>query len=130
MLGPGDSDTPAAALTDGEHKFEVYGIDEWGNSGDRLDIRITVDTRIHGPKITSGPPAKVRTSKPKAKVTFDWGDNENWDFECKLDNAAFTACTAPKTYKAGPGKHTFHLRATDQAGNVGIVRPRFRVTKI
>ena len=39
-------------------------------------------------------------------------------FECSLDGGAFAACSSPHTVKVKKGKHTFSVRATDQAGNV------------
>ncbi len=44
----------------------------------------------------------------------------NSTFECKLDTAAFAACTSPYVARAPwpTATHTFSVRATDAAGNV------------
>lgn len=42
-------------------------------------------------------------------------------FLCRLDNANFSACTSPVTYRdLADGQHTFMVMATDAAGNVDI----------
>ena len=69
--------------------------------------------------ITSGP--KNKTKKKRAKFEFTGTDTRAVaSFECKLDsNLGFSPCTSPVTVKVKKGKHTFQVRAVDQAGNVG-----------
>jgi ABC-type sugar transport system substrate-binding protein len=39
-------------------------------------------------------------------------------FQCRMDDATFTSCTSPATYKGlDQGRHTFAVRAVDAAGN-------------
>jgi hypothetical protein len=45
-------------------------------------------------------------------------------FECKLDNAAWTACVSPRAYTdLADGTHTFWVRAVSPPGNVDITPP-------
>jgi hypothetical protein len=68
--------------------------------------------------LTSGP--KDKTKKKKATFTFTGADTRAVaGFQCSLDGAAFTPCASPHTVKVKKGKHTFQVRAVDQAGNVG-----------
>jgi hypothetical protein len=69
--------------------------------------------------ITKGP--KDKTKKKTATFEFTGADARVIvGFECNLDNnLGFSPCTSPTNVKVGRGKHTFSVRATDQAGNVG-----------
>ena len=41
-------------------------------------------------------------------------------FSCAFDGTDFRLCTSPQTFeRVGPGRHTFTVKATDQAGNIG-----------
>ena len=67
--------------------------------------------------ITSSPPAV--TNSTNADFTFQSTDLAS-TFECSLDNAAFTACTSPKSYsKLKAASHQFRVRATSG----GIIDP-------
>jgi hypothetical protein len=60
--------------------------------------------------------AKVRKGKHKATFTFSSTD-PSATFMCKLDKAAFAACTSPRTVKhLRKGKHTFTVDAVNAAG--------------
>jgi large repetitive protein len=68
--------------------------------------------------IISGPKDKTR----KKTATFEFGGTDTRaiaSFQCSLDGEAPRACSSPVTYEVKKGKHTFQVRAIDQAGNVG-----------
>jgi Ca2+-binding RTX toxin-like protein len=105
-----------AALADGDHAFAVRARDQALN----LDLTpasrsFTVDTDPPDTVITKGPRKKTR----KKKVTFEFSaDEAGSSFECALDGAAFSPCQSPMTVRAKKkGKHSFQVRATDEAGN-------------
>lgn len=66
--------------------------------------------------ITSAPSGAV----PSTSASFSFASSEGGStFECKLDTAAYSACTSPKGYAGlSQGAHDFLVRATDPAGNV------------
>ena len=47
-------------------------------------------------------------------------------FRCKLDRGPFRRCRSPKTYTVKPGRHTFKVKAVDQAGNADPIAAVFR----
>ena len=76
------------------------------------------DTAPPSTAITKGP--KDKTKKKTATFEFTATDARAVaGFECSLDGAAFSACSSPLTVKVKRGKHTFRVRAIDDAGNVG-----------
>jgi hypothetical protein len=70
------------------------------------------------------PPAATITSAPtgatsSTSATFAFKSNEGGSFQCRVDNAAFSACSSPRTVSGlGDGKHTFNVRAIDLVGNI------------
>ena len=75
--------------------------------------------------IDATPPDARITKMPKDKTkkkaaTFEFSSSEPGStFQCSLDGGAFAACISPHTVNVKKGKHTFEVRAVDQAGNVG-----------
>ncbi|MBK7318044.1 S-layer homology domain-containing protein [Candidatus Villigracilis affinis] len=108
-------------LGDGSHTLQVRAIDNAGNM-DATPASFTwvVDATAPDTTITANPanPANSTTAN------FDFSGNDGAgtgiaSFECKLDAAAFAACTSTKTYNAlSNGSHTFQVWAIDAAGNV------------
>src|SRR5215217_672046 len=66
--------------------------------------------------ITSGPSGFVASRS----ATFGFTANEEAvTYDCSLDDAAWSACTSPRSYDAlAQGAHTFAVRARDAAGHV------------
>jgi large repetitive protein len=61
-----------------------------------------------------------KTKKKTARFEFSGTDTRAVaGFQCSLDGGAFATCTSPQTVKVKKGRHTFEVRAVDQAGNVG-----------
>jgi hypothetical protein len=73
------------------------------------------DTTPPETTIDSGPSGTVKQNS----ATFYFSSSEAGStFECKLDSAAFSACSSPKKYTGlANGSHAFSVRATDAARN-------------
>jgi large repetitive protein len=72
--------------------------------------------------ITKQPKDKFKTKRKTKNVTFEFSGTDVRaiaSFQCSLDGGPFSTCTSPYTVKVKKGKHTFQVRALDQAGNVG-----------
>jgi hypothetical protein len=76
----------------------------------------TIDLAAPETTIDSKPSDPSNSASP----TFAFSSSElGSTFECRLDAAAFAACTTPQSYSGlSEGSHTFQVRATDPAGNV------------
>ncbi len=74
------------------------------------------DTTPPNTTITSGPSGVTRSTS----ASFRFSSSEAGSrFQCSLDGSAFASCSSPKGYAdLKNGRHTFRVRAIDQAGNV------------
>lgn len=121
-----DGSTPAACssgvtypgpLADGQHTFSVYAVDLAGNRGDTVSRSWTVDTTKPVTTITGGPSGA--SNSPDGEFSFN-ANEDTQRFECKLDDAAFEACTSPRAFSGlSDGAHSFAVRAVDVVGNIG-----------
>ena len=77
---------------------------------------VKIDTIAPTTTIGAKPSNPSKVSAP----TFGFSSSEvGSTFECSLDGAAYAGCASPLTLPTlGEGSHTFHVRATDPAGNV------------
>lgn len=104
--------------------------------GDETQDACPTDAALQTPCPDVDPPETTLTkdaprnlSKSKAKFAFV-ADEAGATFECKLDRKRWKPCASPRRVKRlRMGKHRFHVRATDLAGNVDAspARDRFRV---
>ncbi|MEO8290589.1 MAG: hypothetical protein ABI649_06295 [Gaiellaceae bacterium] len=105
-----------SGLSQGSHTFQVRGRDTKGNLEPTPAERTwKVDTVDPNTAITSGPNAS--TGSNSATLSFSSSEG-TVTFECRLDGAAWKACSSPKAYSGlSNGAHVFEVRAVDAAGN-------------
>jgi hypothetical protein len=106
----------SAPLANGSYTFKVEASDKSGHLSSPASYSWVVDrTAPPVPSITAKP------TDPSASTTasFSFSDSEaGVSFQCKLDAAAYAACTSPTTYSSlALGSHTFSVQAKDAAGN-------------
>ncbi len=113
---PCSSPADYLTLSEGNHTFQVRGVDAVGNIGNTESYTWTVDFTASTVTIDSGPP--VLTNEDEAEFDFTV-DDPSATVECQLDGGFFSACTSPQAYSdLSDGQHTFTVRATDAASNV------------
>jgi hypothetical protein len=80
----------------------------------------TSDTTPPETSIQSGPADGSVTTSNAVSFSFDGSDDVGVaGYECKLDNAAWSTCSSPKSYGGlAAAEHSFSVRARDSAGNV------------
>jgi hypothetical protein len=111
----GNSSHSVSNLPGGTYTFSVRATDRAGNLSNLQTRTFSIDATAPATSITGGPSGTVNTSSAR----FSFSSEAGATFECKLDGAAFSACTSSKSYTAlTNGRHTFSVRARDGAGNV------------
>lgn len=105
----------AGPLGAAPHTFQVRALGQTGTSAP-ASFTWSIDTTL--------PPAPTIGAKPpvlsgSTGATFTFTDAEaGVSFLCRLDAAAFAACTSPRSYSGlAQGSHTFRVKARDAAGN-------------
>ncbi len=127
--GPGDSDSPAAPLTDGPRVFHVRATDSAGNFAD-ASRSFEVDTTPPSVAIDSGPTGAI--SDPSPTFTFSGSDAHGpVTFLCSIDTS-FGACSGPgnsdtPSSPLAAGSHTFRVQGADAAGNSAVASRSFAV---
>jgi predicted phage tail protein len=102
-------------LSDGRHTVAVRAVDGAGNTGVAQARDFAVDTT--GPVVAID---GVQVAGTTATARFSSRDAGVVRFDCRLDGAAYAACTSPKRYAGlAVGTHTLAVRAVDATGNVG-----------
>lgn len=120
-FAPCSSGVSYTGLGGGAHTFAVRATDGVGNTGPEAGHAWTIDTSAPTTTITGGP---TGTTGPDGH-TFTFDASEAATFECRLDGAGFGACSSGVSYSGlGDGSHTFDVRATDTAGNLGAPASR------
>ncbi|MDC0526867.1 PQQ-binding-like beta-propeller repeat protein [Euryarchaeota archaeon] len=105
-------------LSEGNHSFSLRAIDSVGNIGPLVYYNWTTDYTDPIVVITSTPVSLTNLSS----ATFEFVSNENNStFECKLgNNSSWSSCNTPIIYNnLNESTHTFYVRSTDEAGNLG-----------
>lgn len=112
--GPGASHSPATALVDGSHVFEVRATDAAGNT-DLTPASRSFSVVTNGPQTTidSGPSGAIATNS----ATFKYSADEPSTFQCRLDGAPFASCPSGEDTLTGlsEGEHTFEVRAVNSS---------------
>jgi hypothetical protein len=104
-----------AGLADGEHAFQVRGVDFAGNVSRLSEYHWTIDTQA--------PTTLMAANIAGTGASFALSSSESpASYLCALDGAAFAPCGAVMSYAGlAEGLHSFQARAVDAAGNVDPV---------
>jgi large repetitive protein len=125
-FGPCASPHEYTGLELGNHEVRVRAIDRAGNldaspASRSWTIELPPDVAAPDTSITGKPSDPSPSQAPSLGFTGtdDSTPASMLAFECRLDGAAYAACTSPRNYSSlSAGSHTFEVRATDLAGRV------------
>lgn len=118
--------TLAPALADGEHTITARAVDAAGNQSLESSATVVeVDTAPPSVAVTAPVAgAHLPTASPEVTFTAEAGAATR----CKLDSAAFSACSSPISLSSlSEGTHSFSVEATDEAGNASTAVVTFTI---
>src|SRR5205823_5040287 len=98
------------------HTFSVKATDSLSNPGNPTVYPWTVDVTPPVTHIGSTPPAL--TASTAASFSFTSSEPGS-TFQCSVDSDPAASCSSPDNFTVTNGAHTFHVSATDPAGNLG-----------
>ena len=129
---PSGTFTPAAPLADGAYTVSMAARDSLGNQDPTPATHaFTIDTTAPALTIDSGPADGATIADPRPAFGFSAVDLTAVGFQCRLDAAAFGACSGPSSHTPASdladGGHTFGVQATDQLGHQSIAERAFTV---
>ncbi|MBK8294353.1 MAG: PD40 domain-containing protein [Solirubrobacterales bacterium] len=115
----------ADALNDGPHTFQVRATDQAENVQSPVTERtVNIDTTNPVTTITSGPDNET-IDVDTATFDFESDQPDDATFECSVDSGAFADCSSPFTTDTlDNDTHTFDVRSTDRADNLGAAAHR------
>jgi hypothetical protein len=104
-----------ASLAEGQHTFAVKARDAAGNESSVTSYTWRVDTTPPAAPTIGTHPADPSNA---SNAGFSFSGEPGAGFLCRLDGAAFAACTSPASYSnLSEAQHTFGVKARDAAGN-------------
>ena len=105
------SPIPISATT----TLQFFAVDAAGNTETVKSVTYVIDTTAPDTTITAQPSSP--TNATSANFSFT-ASEAGATFQCRLDGAAFAACTSPQSYSGlGAGGHSFSVKASDAVGN-------------
>lgn len=107
-------------LKEGPGSVTVVAEDNAGNSSEPLVQTWLADFTAPTIKINAGP--SPISNQSAGTFLFSAVDNFSTTpaFECRIDGAAFAACSSPFNFAIAEGNHLFEVRAKDDAGNTSV----------
>ncbi len=112
-------------VADGAHTVRIRATDAAGNVGQTSLMSWTVDGTEPDVNITSGPSGNHASRTATYTFTVD---DPTAVVECLLDGGTWEPCSSPRSYAGlADGPHSFSVRATDPAGNIGAEGRNFFV---